>query len=238
MSIFVLGSGRSGTHWLGHILDSHPSISAAIEDPRFFRPVVDMALDPRQRATQFGSLVDSYRGEAESVRPQLFADKSHPNIWLAEDLARELPEAMFLGIERSVYGSVASMLKHSGVLSWHDRWREFPVPNAFLGIDVKEQEQYDDLSDVEKCVLRWVSHRGQMRHLRGVLRDRLLVVQYEELITEPMAHTAKMEYFLGLDEPFPPVSPAVGSLDRWRSELTATQIREIDAALQSRQLRS
>lgn len=233
MSIFVLGSGRSGTHWLGHVLDSHPDISASIEDPRFFQPVVAMALDARQRATRFDALVDAYRREAEALRPRRFADKSHPNIWLASDLAPALPDAVFVGIERQVHATVASMLRHRGVLSWHERWREFPVPNPFLGITDELAAVYDDLSTIEKCVIRWLSHRRQMLRLRADLPDRLHVVQYEDLITDPVVTTKELQHFLGLARPFPTPDAAVASLERWRDELTAQQIDEIDRAVQT-----
>src|SRR3712207_6711549 len=46
--IFVLGTGRSGTTWMGRILDSHAEIAASIERRRFFRLSTQMALDPDQ----------------------------------------------------------------------------------------------------------------------------------------------------------------------------------------------
>ena len=32
--IFVIGSGRSGTHWVGYILEAHPDIHVTIEKPQ------------------------------------------------------------------------------------------------------------------------------------------------------------------------------------------------------------
>ena|GEM_PF-6704601 len=43
--IFIVGCGRSGTHWLGYILDAHPDIVATIEKRSIFRKVTAMALD-------------------------------------------------------------------------------------------------------------------------------------------------------------------------------------------------
>lgn len=231
MCILVLGSGRSGTHWLGHVLDSHPDISATIEDPRFFREVVAMALDARERAARFEPLVEAYRREAEAVRPQRFADKSHPNIWLATELADALPDASFVGIERGVHGTVASMLRHRGVLAWHDRWREFPVPNPFLGITAELSAEYDDLSTIDKCVIRWLSHRERMQRLRSALPGRLHVVQYEDMIARPERETEHLQRFLQLERPFPVPTAAVESLDRWRDELSTRQVDEIDRAV-------
>ena len=46
MQIFVLGTGRSGTHWLGYILDAHPDIHVAIEERTKFRLATRAALRP------------------------------------------------------------------------------------------------------------------------------------------------------------------------------------------------
>jgi LPS sulfotransferase NodH len=229
--ILVLGSGRSGTHLLGHILDGHPEITAAIEEATFFRPVTAMALDARERSALWPKLVDDYRARLESIAPQHLADKSHPNIWLAEDLADAFPEARFVGIQRSVGGTVASMLKHSGVLSWHDRWREFPVPNRFLGITERNAPHYDDLSTVAKCVLRWWSHRERMLELCDRLGDKLTVIDYEALVEEPAPVLIELARNLGLNQPLLPIEIRAESLERWRSELTVDQLREIDEVL-------
>ena len=78
-----------------------------------------MALDPSQQRELFPKLVRAYEEEKRRVQPKRYADKSHPNIWIAEALSEVFPDAQFLGIERDPFGTVASMLKHKGVLKWH-----------------------------------------------------------------------------------------------------------------------
>jgi hypothetical protein len=70
-----------------------------------------------------------------SFRKNFYLDKSHPNIWIADKIKEEFPEAKFVGIERNPFATVSSMLKHRGVMKWHRDWKSFPVPNRFLGID-------------------------------------------------------------------------------------------------------
>jgi hypothetical protein len=135
--IFVIGTGRSGTHWLGQILQAHPDIHVTVEAPPIFAWSTAMALDPRQSPVLLPQLIRQYEIEHAAVAPRHYADKSHPNIWHAEDLAARLPDAVFLGIQRNPFATVASMLEHAGVLAWHERWREFPVPNRFLGITLE-----------------------------------------------------------------------------------------------------
>jgi len=229
--VFVLGCGRSGTHWLGHILASHPDVAATVEKPALFDLVTRMALDPRTRPALFPELVRRYRREHLAVLPRWYADKSHPNLWLAEDLARAFPRARFVAIQRGPHATVASMLVHKGVLSWHRRWREFPVPNRFLGISVEEAPTYDSLPAAVKCALRWRSHAEETARLEGALPERLLLVRYEALIRETWDQLRRLQQFLGLEQPFPTPPVQADSLDRWRTQLTPEQVSQIDAVV-------
>lgn len=225
--IFVVGSGRSGTHWLGHILASHPDLHVTIEDPRFFTSATAMAMNPQLQSELLPELVRGYRAEAANVAPKRLADKSHPNIWHAEQLLAALPEALFVGIQRDPWGTSASMLQHTGVLGWHRRWREFPVPNRFLGITEDVAYSYDELSEATRCALRWKSHHDQMRLLQDTLGEHLLVVDYKQLILEPAPVLEQLVAHLSLSAAFPTPETKSDSLDRWRNELADDQIDEI-----------
>jgi hypothetical protein len=131
---FVIGTGRSGTHWLGQSLGDHPEVRATVEAEPMFWISTQLALDRARDTELFPRLVRAYRKQLLRSVPRLYVDKTHPNIWHAEDLKRALPEALFVGIERNPYATVASMVLHPDVSAWHRRWREFPVPNRFLGI--------------------------------------------------------------------------------------------------------
>jgi hypothetical protein len=228
--LFVIGSGRSGTHWLGYILDSHPQVRATIETPRIFDMVTAMALDPTRKPELFPRVVSLYEREHRKAPGYHYADKSHPNIWLAEELAGALPDAVFLGIQRDPFATVASMLKHDGVAVWHARWREFPVPNAFLGITEPIAASYDGMSMAAKFGLRWRAHANQLSQLEARLGDRLRVVSYERLSRDPSPVIDELGDYLGLDTPFPPVEVKEASLDRWRTELTPEQIADVAEA--------
>jgi hypothetical protein len=119
--IFVLGTGRSGTHWVAWILQPHPKLATLVEKPPIFNWVTEMAIDPTAEGRLFARLVERYRLEAANMRPKRLLDKSHPNIWLAEALAKSLPDAQFVGILRDVFGTVASSLRHAGVRYWAEQ---------------------------------------------------------------------------------------------------------------------
>lgn len=227
--VFVMGSGRSGTHWLGYILESHPDIEATIETPAIFGRVTDMALDPSKRWFLFPELIELYRQERQRRDSRYYADKSHPSIWIAEYLADAIPTAKFIGIERDPYQTIASMLEHDGVGDWPRRWREFPVPNRFLGIDEENQDRYEEMRPVEQHALRWNSHHEQMTALRSRLGDRMTVLQYADLQERTEVTLRDLQRFLGLDTPFPQPEVRSSSTSKWRAILDAHAITDIAA---------
>jgi hypothetical protein len=229
LKIFVIGTGRSGTHWLGHILQSHPDIHVTIEQPPIFTWSTEMALDARTKPSLLPQLIAAYAAEHEAAAPRHYADKSHPNIWHAEELAAAFPEAVFLGIRRNPYATIASMLRHPWVLAWQDRWQEFPVPNRFLGITPENHAAYAALPQAARCALRWQAHMERLERLQAALGGRLLVVDYEDLVRNPELPITRLNAFLRLATPIATPTVKAQSLDRWRDELAPAILRQIAA---------
>lgn len=227
--IFVIGCGRSGTHWLGHTLAAHPQIHAEIEAPPVFGWVTRMALDPRSEARLFPRLVERYRAGHALVQPRHYADKSHPNLWLAGALADALPEARFIAIRRAVEPTVASMLHHAGTRAWIDRWERYPIPNRFLGISADLLEDYRVMSPAARCALRVIAHSREIERLRPRLGARLAVVEYEALLADPAPVAEGLQRYLALESPLRPPPPQRGRADRWRTLLSARDRDDIRA---------
>lgn len=164
--IFILGTGRSGTHWIGYALANHPDIISSVEEQPMFDWSTKIALDPQKNYHLLTRLIWMYRWKMFRSRPKHFLDKSHPNIWIAEELNLAFNNPMFVGIERNPFANIASMIKHQGVSEWHHRWKEFSIPNRFLGIEEEMVTYYEDLPFASKCALRWLAHHKQMNRLR------------------------------------------------------------------------
>lgn len=225
--VFVLGTGRSGTHWLGFTLEAHPEIHATIEERPAFTWSTEMALNPKSEERLYGLLVLIYKWQVFNSAPKLFLDKSHPNIWIAEKLKRSFPKALFVGIERNPYATVASMLKHRGVLDWQERWQEFPIPNRFLGISPELAESYATIPLAAQCAIRWQAHHIRMSELTEVLGDALMVISYEMFARNPAQSVADLQEFLKLSTPIPVPDVRQDSLDKWKEQLSAEEIEQI-----------
>lgn len=196
-----------------------------------------MALNPYLRAQLFPRIIRLYNQEHTNVFPKHYADKSHPNIWLAEALQNIFPESLFIGIQRNPYATVASMLKHEGVSSWHSKWKEYPIPNYFLGITSSIANKYDELSLAEKCALRWKAHKERLEYLKIVLKDKLLILNYEDLINNTEEEINKLQNFLNLSKPFAMPEVKKESLNKWKKELSNETISEIKNVIENENIR-
>lgn len=225
--IFVIGTGRSGTHWLGYSLGNHPEIRVTVEAEPMFGCSTSMALDPSLETKLFSKLVRAYKWELFKSAPQLYLDKTHPNIWIAEKLKKVFPQSLFIGIERDPYATVSSMMKHKGVSAWHQRWREFPIPNRFLGITPGIAERYDDIPLVAQCAIRWLAHHNRMNTLRTSLGDSLIVISYESFACNTEETIAELQNFLGLQHPITVPEVKADSLNKWEKHLSDEDIKHI-----------
>ena len=227
--IFIIGYGRSGTHWLAQTLERHKDIRATIEIQPIFSIVTEMALNPKLQNRLFWRLVLQYKWQILKSKPKRYLDKSHPNIWIAEKLSNAFSKAQFLGIERNPYATVSSAIKHKGGEAIRNHWRELPIPNNFLGIDKSMAEVYDSLPLSKKYALSWVSHHQRMNDLENILGDRLKVVKYEELVHHTATIIDELKEFLKLSTPISILKVQKESLTKWESNLTKDQLLEIES---------
>lgn len=225
--VFVIGTGRSGTHWLGYSLGDHPEVRATIEVEPIFGLSTRMALNQALEDRLFVQLVKAYRWQLLRTASKLYLDKTHPNIWIAEKLKTAFPQSLFLGIERNPYATVASMMKHKGVSAWHKRWREFPIPNRFLGITEELADGYDDIPFASQCAMRWVAHHNRMNELRDILGDDLLVISYEDFAHDTTNTIYQLKTFLELHKPIPAPRVESESLGKWKAQLSDAELTHV-----------
>jgi hypothetical protein len=223
--IFLIGTGRSGTHWLGNSVASHPEIRATIEAQPMFSWATQLAFTPNPAKMQ--GLIWAYRWQVFLSIPKHYLDKNHPNIWHVEYLAKAFPNALFLGIERNPYATVSSMLLHDGVLYWQKHWKNYPVPNKFLGIDSGTANVYDDFPLAKQCAMRWLSHHNRMNTLKSLLGPSIKVIKYEHFANNPKKIIRELEQFLDLSHPLSIPDVKLESLHKWKKNLSDNQIQQI-----------
>lgn len=193
--LFVIGTGRSGTHFLTRCLIGNNRIddlTGGEENPLVFRRLTLAALGQLPTTETLRIVERIYNSLSDSVSPSWFIDQSHPNIWFAEHWASVYQTANFVGIIRNPFSVVSSMMKHGGVMNWISRSKHLRIPNAFLGITFENSEAYDTMSIAERCTLRWISHYKRLSDLRTTIGTRLSVVHFESFCREPHVKLAEI----------------------------------------------
>ena len=224
--IFIIGSGRSGTHLLGRTFGNCSEIEAFIEADEFFLPITELAAGLNTNASDFDSILTTYKNEFKRSKKAYILEKTHPNIWFVERIRDYFPTAKFIGIKRDVFATVNSMLNHDGVLSWYKRL-PLDKPNQFLGITDENKSDFKDLPLESKCALRWKSHTTRLDYLEKTFPKEVLVVDYEQFYDDYSNLMLTLKEFLGV--PFDIESEPLNKTgkDKWKDHLTAIQIENI-----------
>lgn len=230
--LLVVGTGRSGTCWVGDILTGHPEITGYVEPKPLFSWVTEAAVDAPQEPHLMPRIHQEYIRLWETAAPNHLADKCHPGIWIAETLAERFPNAYFIGVLRDVAPTVASMLRHQGVRRWCEQWDRYPVPNRFLGISDGNFAWYQGASIVERCTVRWLAHQRELHRLQRVLGRRFFLLNYQTLVTDPCGTLSRLQEFAGLTAAFADPSPRTSTLTNWQQQLTARDRELIQSALE------
>ena len=257
----IAGCARSGTSWLGQIVDSAPEVAYRFQ-PFFshaFRGVVD-ADSPSSRWRQlFRQLVASHddfltqrdkraTGEYPTFTkmdpPRLLALKTCRFQYLLAPMLRCCPESRLIGMIRHPCGALNS---------WTRNAREFP-PAA----SVQQEWRFGACKNLGReseffGYYKWKELAHLYLDLRDQLPNRVTIVSYEALVRDPPATVQRVFDLLHVpigpqtirfleschaDHQTSPYAvykdPSV--CDRWQDELPSAIAREIHADLQGTRL--
>ena len=234
--IFVLGSGRSGTHLLGRVFSNRSDTTAFIEDKRFFKMVSHYVTGYNQRDYSLKGIINNYKRHFANVKTEFILEKTHPNIWLVESLAEAFPKAKFVGIHRGVMATVNSMLQHPDIMMWYERL-DLTKPNLFLGINASNVQQFASWPPEVKCACRVIEHRKRLMDLEAKFPNRVMVISYNEFYDDLPELMNRLGHFLNYKKPLHAEPLHADGLDKWQHELSSQQIQHLTEFLENENLR-
>lgn len=186
--IFIVGMPRTGTTLLERILGNHSSVSSAGE-LNAFTTSLSLASDqfclapptletlPALRRLDLDVVAAEYRRKAPPAFGQKhrFTDKNPTNIFNAGLIAAALPDARIICMRRNPMDACFSNMK------------ELFAGNA-----------YAYSYDLGELASHYLAFSGLVKHWEEVLGDRFLVVDYEDLVANPLRSTLGVMDFCGL----------------------------------------
>ena len=229
--VFIGGMGRSGTHYLGRILGEHPETILRLESKFTFNAITQYVVFNHLKHRILVWVALAYLKIMSMLTGKMIIEKTHPAIWMKDKVDRISPEAKWICVVRDPYQAIASMKKHAGVQKWYERVN-LNERNDFLGINAHNVNQFASLSLVQKGVYKWIAHMEQMERIQLESPDRVMVVQFDELV-QKQAHTLRSVFdFLNLS-PIEPREKGNASTLRKKQALEPAEVNEIDELLRS-----
>lgn len=237
-AVFIVGSGRSGTHFTARAISGFENIDdphSGNEFSEILYPIAIAAIEHQVYPEKVKSYYNQVKHQFSSTG-KVFIDQHHPNLFFVEDLRKIFSDnAVFIYPDRPTVQVVASMFKHPGVLSWYKyalkrRWfkRALPYPNQFLGI--RDQSFIDGSNQHLACAYRVIAHKKRMLELVRKY-DCCRFVNYENLV---MDQESEFQRIFSTDELESlgnftiKEKPKTESLSKYKDVLSKSQISEIE----------
>ncbi|MDE0870867.1 MAG: sulfotransferase [Flavobacteriales bacterium] len=229
--VFIGGMGRSGTHYLGRVLGEHPEVKLRLESKFTFWSITNhVAYNMKITRLRFWAAV-GYLKVNSMLTNKLIVEKTHPAIWVKNKIDRLLPNAKWVCVVRDPYQAAASMKKHAGVKKWYTRVSQNEV-NPFLGITEQNRSRFAGLSIAQKSTYKWIAHMEQMERIQLESPNRVLIVQFENLVQDQANTLISVFDFLGLAPVTPKEKGNQSTLSK-KQELGQNEVNAIDEILRS-----
>ena len=220
--VFVVGCPRSGTTFLGRAIGGLPGF-------------VDLAeVTPWKAALPSGPTAEELRRILERVRLLGLArglrcvEQTPETAHVLAAALEAYPRAFAVHSLRDGRDVVCSLLERGWLNAERDGHDDAGLsygPEPRFWVEPERQEEFAQVSDARRCAWAW---RRYVEAVRSAPQERVLEVRYESVAGE----AERIAVFL--DAPAANLHRALdgfrdSSIGRWRRELSAEQLREVEA---------
>jgi hypothetical protein len=229
--VFVVGSPRSGTTFLGRAIGSVPGFVDLGEVAPIKAAVSDLVdADPPDAARRLRRILAVARrvGLVGTVRPV----EQTPEMAYLVDVARlAYPRARFVHIVRDGRDVVCSLLEKKWLRpssGGRDDARVRYGTYARFWVEPERREEFGEVSDARRAAWAW---RRYVTAARGSPGE-VLELRYEAMASDPRACAAALAAHL--EAPAEHVRAMLarahgGSVERWKSQLSGAQLADVMA---------
>jgi LPS sulfotransferase NodH len=242
--VFVIGSPRSGTTFLGSCLAALPGLSYHYE-PVATKYAARLVYDGTwgfARARRFYRAVYGCLAGAHLDADLRFAEKTPRNCFLVPFLARAFPGAVFVYIERDGRDAALSHSKKPWLQrSQAGSGRREPGGHAYgaarFYIEPERAAEFEATTDIHRCIWAWRRHVEAARSgLAALPPSRVHTVRYEALVADPEGEGGRVLDALGVRDAEArarfgarAAEARPDSVGGWRRELSDAALAQVEA---------
>ena len=242
--IFIFGSPRSGTTFLGDCLQELPEISYHYE-PVLTKAAVRYIYGQqwsKKKAQIFYRAVYSWLMRIHGDGDLRFAEKTPRNSFIIPFHYETFPDAKFIHIIRDGRDVAISLAK----CPWYRNDRKnscaqepggYPFgPKARFWVEKERQQEFETTNDIHRCIWLWRKYLTSALEGASILpQHQYHELKYEDLVTSPSLECDKLLDFLEISD-FQSRSQLhkiiaqkakSDSVGNWQSQLSPDQLQEI-----------
>lgn len=197
--VFIVGSPRSGTTFLGRAVGSLPGFVDLGEVAALKASVPELAgRAPAEAAPRLRRLL-ALAGRLGLAGGLRAVEHTPENAFVAEALALAFPEALFVHSVRDGRDVVASLLERGWLSEGRGGGDDAGLPygpGIRFWVEPELREEFAHAGDARRAAWAWRRYLEAARSIPG----RTLELRYEELAARPDAAAARLAPFLGVGE--------------------------------------
>ncbi|MEM9006729.1 MAG: sulfotransferase [Cyanobacteria bacterium P01_F01_bin.86] len=206
--IFLIGSPRSGTTFLGECLGEIPGLSYHFEPvaTKFFANYVFNQTWEVRRAQRYYRLVYAWLMQQHLDGDLRFAEKTPRNCFIVSFLSQTFPDAQFVHIIRDGRDAALSHSKKPWMQAAQARSDHGFEPGGFrigpyarFWVEKERVGEFESTSDVHRCIWAWRRHTESALKASATLPPHQYhELRYESLVEDPIKEANQLLDFLGV----------------------------------------
>ncbi|MEO1391067.1 MAG: sulfotransferase [Cyanobacteria bacterium J06634_6] len=243
--IFIVGSPRSGTTFLGNCIAELPKVSYHFE-PVATKAAARYVYSHQWRfgqASRFYRLVYAWLMRLHADGDLRFAEKTPRNCFLIDFLHQAFPDAQFVHIIRDGRDAALSHSRkpwlQAASASSDKRessgYRYGPYPRFW--VEFERRHEFETTSDIHRCIWAWQRHVSSiLTQAQRLPASQYYELRYEQLVSTPEQEAKKLLDYLEfedqasyarLNKAFSQARP--DSVGGWQRALSPKQLKQVEA---------